>query len=72
MHTKTGTPTFSKTFPSTLEILEASLQLFSGRLSRLDGNNCVFLVNFLHAVGTKPVYMFIKKFVESLDDIVEE
>ncbi|PBK99965.1 hypothetical protein ARMGADRAFT_1026062 [Armillaria gallica] len=72
MHTKTGTPTFSKMFPGTLEILETGLQPFSGKLSRLDDKNCVFLVNFLCTVGTKPVYTFIKKFVESLDDIVEE
>ncbi|KAK0214566.1 hypothetical protein IW262DRAFT_1300645 [Armillaria fumosa] len=68
MHTKTGTLTFSNTFAGTLDILGASLQPFAGILSKHDNNNRIFLVNFLHAVGTKSVYVFIKLFIESLDD----
>ncbi|KAK0478701.1 hypothetical protein IW261DRAFT_1420075 [Armillaria novae-zelandiae] len=72
MHTKTGTPTFSSSFADTLDILHASLEPFTGVLSKCDNKNWIFLVNFLCAVGTKSVYAFIKEFIESLDDQDDE
>ncbi|KAK0476044.1 hypothetical protein IW261DRAFT_1421840 [Armillaria novae-zelandiae] len=68
MCTKTGTPTFSSSFAGTLDIFYASLEPFTGVLSKHDDKNQIFLVNFLCAVGTKSVYAFIKEFIESLDD----
>ncbi|SJL16536.1 uncharacterized protein ARMOST_20062 [Armillaria ostoyae] len=67
MHTKTGAPTCSNTYMATIDLLQQHLVPFTPALDALDDQNCVFLFNFLCAMGMLSVYNFIKNFVETFD-----